>query len=556
MPLLKVESLNYDVRLNNSNESLRLLEGISFEVNNSEMIAIIGPSGSGKSTLLKLLRGLLRPNSTSIYWKDEDCIQSIQNQIGYAPQFETLHSELSVLETCSFSLQLQNPTLSTNEVEEKVNKTLQEMRLDTLANTQVGDSLSLNNSGLSGGQRKRVSVSLEFIKNVELLLLDEPLTSLAPSDSQLVVDVLQEISETCAVVIVSHELSEHLLQKLDKIILLNEVGQIDFQGKPADLFEHFDQRYEEQNGPELSIKLSQQERYWNQLKWLNTQSNLQRKIIEFHHTSRGSLLEHLFEYMNNYTFKMLHVSDHFKIVSHRDLIRFFRNPTNIGDHVKIPLSLGILGALVLQGDAKLLMGFFAFVSFLLGALPASIAINSERNILEREVKFGLNVTSYLASKVVTLNLSGVVRCLVLCVVLLTTSQVPLMNTPVNTSHVFLFVPLFASHLFGSVVGLLISSVFDQEKDSSYALVFVLGIVLLLSGILAPPSCDFNTSLYLFNINPLRWNYGSLMVSNHTDNLAGLGFGYDGFILNTMKSLCICLIIFIATDITLKQRKLK
>ena len=161
-----------------------LLKNITGDLKADEMTAIMGGSGAGKSTLLNTLAGRIEDNtvlSGNILVDGHERYPSIwKQQCGYVEQDDLMFENLTVYETLLYSARLRVEGLTRAEKvegltraekEERVNKVISQLGLEGCRNTKIGSALS---RGISGGQRKRVSIGIELVSDPEILFLDEP----------------------------------------------------------------------------------------------------------------------------------------------------------------------------------------------------------------------------------------------------------------------------------------------------------------------------------------------------------------------------------------------
>jgi len=184
---------------------------VSFAAGEGMLIGIMGASGSGKTTLLNLLTGLVKPesgeiriNSIPIHTDDK----RLDGVIGYVPQDDILIEDLTVFENLFYAASLCFAGRKREELTADVNKTLQSLGLYEKKDYRVGSPL---NKVISGGQRKRLNIALELIREPSVLFLDEPTSGLSSADSENVMDLLHELTVRGKLVItVIHQLAHHV----------------------------------------------------------------------------------------------------------------------------------------------------------------------------------------------------------------------------------------------------------------------------------------------------------------------------------------------------------
>ncbi len=173
-----------------------LLDHVSFKALPGDMIALMGPSGAGKTTLLLTLNGYLPPTSGQVRINGDDLYavyDALRGVIGYVPQDDIVHPELTVFEAVKYSAQFRLPNdYSEQEIDARVEQTLKDLGLEGVKNLQIGKP---EKKVLSGGQRKRVNIALELVTDPVILFLDEPTSGLAADDTTALINLLSELTK-------------------------------------------------------------------------------------------------------------------------------------------------------------------------------------------------------------------------------------------------------------------------------------------------------------------------------------------------------------------------
>jgi ABC-type multidrug transport system ATPase subunit len=212
----------------------------SFHVESSQLIGIMGGSGTGKSTLLNVLNGNLPLNQGDIYingyhlQKDKEDLKGV---IGYVPQDDLLVEELTVYENLFFNAKLCFDDLSDERIEEIIDDTIENFDLVEARDLKVGDPI---NKILSGGQRKRLNIALELMREPSVLFVDEPTSGLSSMDSEKVMLLLKrQVLKGKLVMCNIHQPSSDIFKLLDKLIILDQGGKIIYFGNPIDAVVYF-----------------------------------------------------------------------------------------------------------------------------------------------------------------------------------------------------------------------------------------------------------------------------------------------------------------------------
>ncbi|KAJ0088651.1 hypothetical protein Patl1_32013 [Pistacia atlantica] len=217
-----------------------LLNDISGEAREGEIMAVLGASGSGKSTLIDALADRIAKDSLkgTVSLNGEVLESRLLKVISaYVMQDDLLFPMLTVEETLMFSAEFRLPrSLSKSKKKARVQALIDQLGLRNAANTVIGDE---GHRGVSGGERRRVSIGTDIIHDPILLFLDEPTSGLDSTSAFMVVKVLQRIALSGSIVIMSiHQPSYRILSLLDRLIFLSH-GNTVFGGTPANIPEFF-----------------------------------------------------------------------------------------------------------------------------------------------------------------------------------------------------------------------------------------------------------------------------------------------------------------------------
>ncbi|KAL5740963.1 hypothetical protein ACOSQ2_030143 [Xanthoceras sorbifolium] len=219
-----------------------LLDNISGEAREGAIMAVLGASGSGKSTLMDALAGRIEKQSLkgTVTLNGEALESRILKVISaYVMQDDLLFPMLTVEETLMFSAEFRLPrSVSKQKKRERVQTLIDQLGLQSAAKTVIGDE---GHRGVSGGERRRVSIGVDIIHDPILLFLDEPTSGLDSTSSFMVVKVLQRIAKSGSIVIMSiHQPSYRIVSLLDNMMFLSK-GQTVYSDKPTSLLRFFEE---------------------------------------------------------------------------------------------------------------------------------------------------------------------------------------------------------------------------------------------------------------------------------------------------------------------------
>ena len=214
------------------------LHNLSFNLESGQLVAIMGGSGVGKSTLLGILNGSIRPDQGTITVNGHP-MESPEARllIGFVPQDDLLIEELTVYQNLWFTARLCFANLSDQEIKMRVNHVLRDLDLVEIKDLEVGSPIRKT---ISGGQRKRLNIALELIREPAILYLDEPTSGLSSTDSEKVIMLLKEQTHRGKLVVVNiHQPSSEIYKLFDKLWLLDRGGHPIYDGNPIEAITYF-----------------------------------------------------------------------------------------------------------------------------------------------------------------------------------------------------------------------------------------------------------------------------------------------------------------------------
>ncbi len=214
--------------------AVHALNGVSVDIERSEVLVVIGPSGSGKSTFLRCLNLLERPTGGQVIFEGTDItaprtnINLCRRRMGMVFQHFNLFPHMTVLK---------NLTLGPTELLKKSQAEANQKAMQLLERVGLADRADAYPSQLSGGQKQRIAIVRALCMEPDVMLFDEPTSALDPEMVGEVLDVMKELAKVgMTMVVVTHEMG-FAREVADRVLFMDE-GVIVEQGTPADIFDH------------------------------------------------------------------------------------------------------------------------------------------------------------------------------------------------------------------------------------------------------------------------------------------------------------------------------
>ena len=210
-------------------KDIKALDGVSFSLEESQILSLVGPNGSGKTTLTKIISGFAKANSgkINIFGKDINECEKIKNKIGLVPQENNLDQDINVLENLMIHSELCG--LNTKIAKEKSLNLLQKFGLDKYKHEDI--------KNLSGGTKRKIMLIRALLTNPKLLILDEPTIGLDPAIRRQFWDIIIDLKfQNISTIFTTHYMEEANFMA-DEIIFINR-GKLILKGKPQDLIKN------------------------------------------------------------------------------------------------------------------------------------------------------------------------------------------------------------------------------------------------------------------------------------------------------------------------------
>lgn len=512
---------------------------------NGRLIGIMGGSGSGKSTLLNVLNGNHKPEKGSVTINGLDIYtqrDKIKGVIGYVSQDDLLIEELTVFQNLYYNAKLIFGNRSNDEVKELVLKTLLNLGLKDISYLKVGSPLD---KYISGGQRKRLNIALELIREPAVLFVDEPTSGLSSRDSQNIMDLLKELSLKGKLIFaVIHQPSSDIYKLFDGMIILDVGGYIIYQGNPIEAIKYFKRaaKYansdEEDPGgnvnPDIIFNIIDR-------KVLDEYGNLthERKILPI-------------EWYNNYLekidnriddipdpkdpplidFSLASVPSQFRVFIKRDVLSKLTNRQYMLINMLeapvlalllayfvryIPFSKNGSEYIFLENENIPAYMFMAVVvSLFIGLTVSAEEIIRDSKIRKRESFLNLNKGAYLFSKIAIMFSVSAIQTL---------SFILVGNSILHIEGMFwcYFLVLFSAACFANLLGLNISSSFNSAVTIYILIPFLIIPQLIFSGVIVKfqklnPTISTHSKVPIIGeIMASRWAFEALAVVQFRDN---------------------------------------
>jgi ABC-type multidrug transport system ATPase subunit/pSer/pThr/pTyr-binding forkhead associated (FHA) protein len=509
----------------------RLLDDVSLVILPGELVGLMGPSGAGKSTLIAALNGYVAPTEGVVSISGVDLYahyDEFRGQIGYVPQDDIMHADLTVREALYYSARLRLPADFTDaEIRDRMGCVLGQLGLEGTENIRIGNA---ERRGISGGQRKRVSVAMELLTDPPLLFLDEPTSGLSSEDALALMRLLRSLADAGKTVVLTiHQPSVDVFKLMDNLIVVGKdaggaaVGKVVYYG-PAypDAITFFEPRASRQKGEEQPQSAD------GVLRGLAT-----RPASEWESRFRQSDSWQVFVARRlkgagppsgkAVRRRPAHGGGQFMTLVRRGMKVKTKDVWNTGILLAQAPLIAVLVGLVfgeklsttvtlesfagVASATAMTMFLIGISAIWFGCSNAAREIVAERAIYRRERMAGLGIPSYIASKMVVLGVVCGFQCVVLLVVIAVLGQI-------DGSWTTLYASTLCASLAGVVIGLLVSAAAPTAEVAAAVLPLVILPMVILGGILLPlPDLPEKPVpiVSLAQAMPSRWAFEALLL---------------------------------------------
>jgi ABC-type multidrug transport system ATPase subunit len=500
-----------------------LLEGVSLVVRPGELVGMMGPSGAGKSTLLAALSGNRMPAAGSVTIAGIDVttrFDQLRGHIGYVPQDDIMHTELTVGQALWYAARLRLPRdYSRAEIRSRVASVLEQLGLEDVEHTRIGTP---ERRGISGGQRKRVNVALELLTDPPVLLLDEPTSGLSSTDALAVMKLLRSLADQGKTVLLTiHQPGIAAVELMDALAVVardrstGDVGRLVWFGPPLPDAVSF---FEPANTTRDADAMMRGLRNRSVAAWCEAfdRSRAKREWVDRRlsppgeppapHARRHRSLRDLIAQCRVLLRRWLaiKVADRWgtvvllaqaPVIATLLVMVFGAKAQATADHES--------WSMVSQSVATTTF-LMALAAIWFGCSNAVREIVCERAIARRERMVGMSLDAYLAAKIMALIGLCSLQCG--CLLAVVGSGCALEGPPLRT-----FLILLLAATVAVAIGLVVSAVARSAEAASGLLPLVILPMVILGGILLPlPELPSPTAM-LADAMPTRWAFEGILV---------------------------------------------
>jgi len=520
------------------------LRDINISEEQGKLVGIMGASGAGKTTLMNVLSGINSPSSGEVLINGINLHtekEFIDGVIGYIPQDDLLIEELTVFENLYYCAKLCFRDYSKEALTELVDKTLKNLGLFDRKHLTVGSPL---NKMISGGQRKRLNIALELIREPAILFVDEPTSGLSSRDSENVMDLLRElVLKGKLIYVVIHQPSSEIYKMFDKMVILDTGGYLVYYGNPVEAVEYFKKADNQINSDEGECPVCgniNPEMIFNiiEAQVVDEYGNYtdKRKVqpTEWENQYKQKVLSPKLPDSDLYPEGTLNVPNWFaqcKIYLTRDALSKISNTQYILMNLLEAPVLGFILSYLIRYIADPNSNVYIFrdnenfpryifmsivVALFLGLTVSAEEIFKDRKILKREKFLNLSRSSYLISKILIMIVIAAIQAF-----LFTLIGNVILSVPGMFFHYWLM--LFIVFVLATLIGLNISQTFNSAVTIYILIPFILIPMMALGGAMFTFD-KLNRSIgsvgktpLIADLMPSKWAYEALMVNQFKNN---------------------------------------
>jgi ABC-type multidrug transport system ATPase subunit len=508
----------------------------------------MGGSGAGKSTLLNVLNSMETPSAGSVKINGKNIHterEAIQGVIGHVSQDDLLIEELTVYENLFYNAKLCFGNLDDEEIAKRCNSLLADLGLSETRHLKVGSPLEKT---ISGGQRKRLNISLELIREPSVLFVDEPTSGLSSRDSENIMDLLKELAlKGKLIFVVIHQPSSEIYKMFDKLMILDVGGYPIYYGNPVDAVSYFKRLVNHVNAEESecwNCGNVNPEQIFNiiESKVLDEYGNLtyNRKVspaewnVQYRERIESNIhSEKKHTEIPESIFKIPNIIKQFKVFMTRDVKSKLTNTQYLLiNFLEAPVLAFILAYLVrfyntdvdtnkgyVFGENENIPAYMfmsVVVALFIGLTVSAEEIIRDRKIRKRESFLNLSKGSYLWSKIIIMFALSAVQTLTFVIV----GNYVLGIKGMYTDY---WMVLFTTSCFANMLGLNISSAFNSAVTIYILIPFLIIPQLLLAGVVVKFD-KLNPTLAAQGSVPIsgevmtsRWAFEALAVNQFKEN---------------------------------------
>ncbi|HNZ07787.1 MAG TPA: FHA domain-containing protein [Candidatus Cloacimonadota bacterium] len=518
-----------------------IVDDINLRMCPGQFIGLIGPSGCGKTTLMMMLNGYLRPSRGSVLLNGVSLhhnLQSFQGQLGYVPQDDIIHRELTVRESLDFTSQLRlGRQIPAGERQRQISHILDSLGLSATENTLIG---SPEKKGISGGQRKRVNMAQELITEPQFFFLDEPTSGLDPRSDREVMKLLGEISDNGHLVLLTtHNIDAVNFAILSHLIVIAPGGRLAYYGpssevlsyfgvqNPEDIFEVLEKR-----DPDGLKDRYMASRYYSEYSRPPDRELAPRAAFSDTQGLRKGRSDAFHQFL---------------VLCRRAFLVKTRDVFSAAVLLLQAPIIGLFTHLVFKDAENISSLFFVLViaAIWLGCSNSAREIVTEQSIFRREQKASLSIDAYLWSKLCVLAL----LCLVQCLILTGFAAITM-----DLSFFELFGVLSLVSITSLSMGLALSAVVKTGETAMALVPVALIPQVILGGLIVPFGNIPEAVKALAGLMLSRWSFELLLVL-HDDSLLteSIGFNMDNLGPDIAVMAAMCIFFIILTRVALKRK---